>query len=177
MKHSLLYTGNNKDWVCLRNGHRKTFAPKDWEVMQGWRKVHNKKFHNLYSSKNSTAIMKLRTGWSGQSIWQMRNQYKMGKCSMWQATDLTSHLFATTNPRHLGSTCFKAQFWTNTKQVFSFWSDAVQNSVLLGPRSLSLGVHCPTFWECALVSSSRVNSPMKNVKAGEYMRQVWPMTN
>jgi hypothetical protein len=101
----------------MRTGHRKIFAHKDWEVTQGWRKMHNTKFQDLYSSKNI---------------------------------------------------CFQVQFWTHTKQVSSFCSDAVENSLHLGHCSRYAAQHSKT----VVVSSARVNSPMKNVKAGE-SRNIW----
>jgi hypothetical protein len=32
---------------------RRTFGPKTDEVMEGWRKLHNKELHNLYFSQST----------------------------------------------------------------------------------------------------------------------------
>jgi hypothetical protein len=39
---------------------RRIFGPKRDEVTGGWRKLHNKGFHNSYSSSNITRVTKLR---------------------------------------------------------------------------------------------------------------------
>jgi hypothetical protein len=42
------------------------FGPKRDEVMGGWRKLHNEKFHNLYSSPSIIRMIKLRRmRWTG----------------------------------------------------------------------------------------------------------------
>jgi hypothetical protein len=37
---------------------RRIFGPKRDEVLGGWRKLHNEKFHNLYSSPSIIRIIK-----------------------------------------------------------------------------------------------------------------------
>jgi hypothetical protein len=45
---------------------RKIFGPKRNEVTRGWRKLHNEKFHNLYSSPSKIIMMKSRRmRWAG----------------------------------------------------------------------------------------------------------------
>jgi hypothetical protein len=42
------------------------FGTKRGEVIRGWRKLHNKELHNLYSSPNMIRIIKLkRMKWAG----------------------------------------------------------------------------------------------------------------
>jgi hypothetical protein len=42
------------------------FEPKRDEMVRGWRKLHNKQLHNLYSSPNINRMIKLRgMGWAG----------------------------------------------------------------------------------------------------------------
>jgi hypothetical protein len=42
------------------------FGPKRDEVMGGWRKLHNKELHDLYSSPSMIRMMKLRRiKWAG----------------------------------------------------------------------------------------------------------------
>jgi hypothetical protein len=44
---------------------RRIFGPKRDEVMGEWRKLHNEKLPNLYSSPSIIRIMKLRMRWAG----------------------------------------------------------------------------------------------------------------
>jgi hypothetical protein len=45
---------------------RKIFGPKRDEVTGGWRKLHNEKLHNLYTSTSMMRIIRTRrTRWSG----------------------------------------------------------------------------------------------------------------
>jgi hypothetical protein len=45
---------------------RRIFGPKRDEVTGGWRKLHNKELHNLYSSRNIIRIIKsMRMRWAG----------------------------------------------------------------------------------------------------------------
>jgi hypothetical protein len=45
---------------------RKIFGPKRDEETGGWRKLHNEKFHNLYSSKSIIRVIKSRRRrWAG----------------------------------------------------------------------------------------------------------------
>jgi hypothetical protein len=39
---------------------RRIFGTKKYEVMRGWRKLHNKELHNLYSSPGIIIIIKSR---------------------------------------------------------------------------------------------------------------------
>jgi hypothetical protein len=39
------------------------FGCKREEVTGGWRKVHNEKFNNMYSSPNINRVIKSRRGW------------------------------------------------------------------------------------------------------------------
>jgi hypothetical protein len=45
----------------LREVLRRIFGPKRRDVIGGWRKVHNKELHNLYS--RNIRIVKLRMKW------------------------------------------------------------------------------------------------------------------
>jgi hypothetical protein len=59
---------------------RKTFEPKRDKVTGGWRKFHNEKFHNLYSSPYITRMIKLRRMKSVGHVTCMgetRNTYKI----------------------------------------------------------------------------------------------------
>jgi hypothetical protein len=62
--------------LTLREEHRlrvfenrvlgRIFAPKRDEVMGGWRKLHNEKLHNLYSSPSIIRMIKsMRMKWAG----------------------------------------------------------------------------------------------------------------
>jgi hypothetical protein len=42
---------------------KRIFGPKRNEVTEGWRKLHNEEFHNLYSSPS---IIRRRMRWTGQ---------------------------------------------------------------------------------------------------------------
>jgi hypothetical protein len=42
---------------------RRIFGPKNVEVMEGWRKLHNDELHNLYSSPSIIRMIKLRISW------------------------------------------------------------------------------------------------------------------
>jgi hypothetical protein len=44
---------------------RRIFGPKRDEVTGQWRKLHNEKLHNLYSSPNIVRVVKSRMRWSG----------------------------------------------------------------------------------------------------------------
>jgi hypothetical protein len=67
----------------FENRVRRIFGPKRDEVTGDWRKLHNKEFHNLYSSPNVIRMMtSRRVRWAGH-IGRMgkRNAYRilMGK--------------------------------------------------------------------------------------------------
>jgi hypothetical protein len=57
---------------------RRKFGFKREEVTGGWKKLHNDKVHNLYSSQNIKAI-KSRVRWVGYVAYMkaMRNSYKI----------------------------------------------------------------------------------------------------
>jgi hypothetical protein len=44
---------------------RRIFGPKREEMVEGWRRLHNMEFHNLYDSPNSIRVLKSRkiVGW------------------------------------------------------------------------------------------------------------------
>jgi hypothetical protein len=44
---------------------RRIFGPKGDEVTAGWRKLHNEKLHNLYSSPSIIRMIKSRMRWAG----------------------------------------------------------------------------------------------------------------
>jgi hypothetical protein len=59
---------------------RRIFGPKKNEIIGRWRKLHNKKLHNLYSLPNKIRIMKSwRIRWAGNVVHmeQKRNAYKV----------------------------------------------------------------------------------------------------
>jgi hypothetical protein len=62
--------------LTLREAHRwsvfenrvlkRIFGPKRDEVIGGWRKLHNQKFHNFYSSSGIIRmIMSMKMSWAG----------------------------------------------------------------------------------------------------------------
>jgi hypothetical protein len=59
---------------------RRLFEPKRDGVTGGWRKLHNKEFHNLYSSPSIVRIIKLRRmRWAGHvaQMGEKRNMYRL----------------------------------------------------------------------------------------------------
>jgi hypothetical protein len=55
-------------------------VPKREKVTRGWRKLHNKELHNLYSSPNIIRIIKSRRmRWAGHvaRMWEKRNVYRL----------------------------------------------------------------------------------------------------
>jgi hypothetical protein len=44
---------------------RRIFGSKRKEVVGGWRRLHNEKLHNLYTSQNIIMVTKLRMRWLG----------------------------------------------------------------------------------------------------------------
>jgi hypothetical protein len=59
---------------------RRIFGPKRDGVSGGWRKLHNEKIHNLYSSPSIIRIIKLRRmRWAGHVAWmgEKRNAYRL----------------------------------------------------------------------------------------------------
>jgi hypothetical protein len=59
---------------------RRIFGPKKDGVMGGWRKLHNKERHNLYSSPSIIKIIKLmRMRWVGHvaRMGEKRNVYRL----------------------------------------------------------------------------------------------------
>jgi hypothetical protein len=53
----------------LSNGQfRRIFGPKRYEVTGGWRRLHNEKLHNLYSSPSIIRMIKSRRmRWAGHA--------------------------------------------------------------------------------------------------------------
>jgi hypothetical protein len=59
---------------------RRIFGPKRGGVMGGWRKLHNEKLHNLYSSQSIIRIIKpRRMRWAGHvaRMGEKRNVYML----------------------------------------------------------------------------------------------------
>jgi hypothetical protein len=59
---------------------RRIFGPKRDDVTGDWRKLHNEKFHNLYSSLNKNRMIKSkRMRWAGHAaqMGKTRNPYKI----------------------------------------------------------------------------------------------------
>jgi hypothetical protein len=58
---------------------RRIFCPKRDEVMGGWRELHNKELHNLYSLPNIISITKSRMRWAGHEarMGKKRNAYRI----------------------------------------------------------------------------------------------------
>jgi hypothetical protein len=59
---------------------RRIFGPKRDEVTGGWRKLHNEKLHNLYSSSNIIRMIKSRRmRWAGHVArrGEKRNAYRI----------------------------------------------------------------------------------------------------
>jgi hypothetical protein len=58
---------------------RRIFGSKRGEIMGGWGKLHNKEFHNLYSSPNIIRMIRSRRmRWAGNTacIGEKRNAYR-----------------------------------------------------------------------------------------------------
>jgi hypothetical protein len=56
----------HKLWMFENRVVRRIFRPKRDGVMEGWRKVHNKELHNLYSLPRIIRIIKSRRmKWAG----------------------------------------------------------------------------------------------------------------
>jgi hypothetical protein len=59
---------------------RRIFGPKRDEVTKGWRKLHNKELHNMYSSPSIIRMIKSRRmKWAGQValMGEHRNAYRI----------------------------------------------------------------------------------------------------
>jgi hypothetical protein len=59
---------------------RRIFGPKRDEVTGGWRKLHNKEHHNLYSSPSIIRMIKSRRmSWTGHvaQMGEKRNAYRI----------------------------------------------------------------------------------------------------
>jgi hypothetical protein len=64
--------------VFENRGLRRIFVPKRDEVKGGWRKLHNKELHNLYSSPDIRMIKSRRIRWGHAACTrEMRNTYKI----------------------------------------------------------------------------------------------------
>jgi hypothetical protein len=62
----------------LENGVR-IFGPKRDKVTGSWRKLHNEKFHNLYSLQNIIRMINLRrVGWAGHVARMRRRGMHIG---------------------------------------------------------------------------------------------------
>jgi hypothetical protein len=55
------------------------YEPKREQVTKGWRKLHNKKLHNMYSLLNFITIRARRIRWAGHvaNMGEMRSPYKI----------------------------------------------------------------------------------------------------
>jgi hypothetical protein len=60
---------------------RRIFGPKRDEVTGGWRKLHNKDLHNLYSSPSIIRMKSRRMRWTGHvaRMGEKRNALLVGK--------------------------------------------------------------------------------------------------
>jgi hypothetical protein len=66
--------------VCENRVLRRIFGPKREEVTGGWRKLHNKELHNLYSSPSIIIMIKSRRmKWAGNvaRMGEKRNAYRI----------------------------------------------------------------------------------------------------
>jgi hypothetical protein len=54
--------------MVFENRKLRIFGPKKDEVIRGWRKLHNKKLRDLYSSPNTIRMIKSRRArWDGHA--------------------------------------------------------------------------------------------------------------
>jgi hypothetical protein len=76
MKSIVIFRPGSLWSLTLREGHRlrvfenrvlrRIFGPKRYEVVGGWRKLHNEELHNFYCSPNIIRMIKLRRmRWAG----------------------------------------------------------------------------------------------------------------
>jgi hypothetical protein len=59
---------------------RRIFGPKRDEVTEGWRKLHNKEYHNLYSFPSIIRMIKsrrMRWAWHVARMGEKRNTYRI----------------------------------------------------------------------------------------------------
>jgi hypothetical protein len=78
--------------LTFREGHRfrvyengvlrKIFGPKSDPVTREWRKLHNKKLCDLYSSPNFIRLIKLRE-WDGRGMWHVWSIQEMHTGLQW----------------------------------------------------------------------------------------------
>jgi hypothetical protein len=58
---------------------RRIFGPKRGEVVRGWRRLHNKERHNLYSSPSIIGMIKSkRLRWAGHAAGTGAKRYAYG---------------------------------------------------------------------------------------------------
>jgi hypothetical protein len=64
----------------LKRVLKKIFGPKREDGVGGWRRLHNKELHNLYTSLNIIRVMKsrgMRWAWRVGRLGEMRNAYNI----------------------------------------------------------------------------------------------------
>jgi hypothetical protein len=69
---------------------RRIFGPKRVEVIGGWRKLHNGKLHNLYSSQNIIRIIKSRRTTCAEHVACM-GEKKNAKRFWWESQKERNH--------------------------------------------------------------------------------------
>jgi hypothetical protein len=64
--------------VCENRVLRRIFGPKRDEVTEEWRKRHNEKLNDLYSSPNIVPVIKSRMRWVEHVAWLGRREARIG---------------------------------------------------------------------------------------------------
>jgi hypothetical protein len=62
---SLTLREKHRQWVFQNRALKRIFGPMRDEVIEGWRKLHNEKLHDLYSSPSIIRMIKSRMRWVG----------------------------------------------------------------------------------------------------------------
>jgi hypothetical protein len=112
---------------------RRIFGLKRDEVMGEWRKLHNDKLHDLYSTPSIIRIIKLRMRWAGHvtRIGEKRNAYRLlvGEPEGKRPLRRPRHRWVDNIRIGLGEMGWGDMDWTDLAQDRNRWR-ALVNSVL-----------------------------------------------